>query len=59
MDRLSQELVGREVASKKNPVLSFRINGDLELVCQRPEVRERINSLLAAESETAMCSVCL
>lgn len=59
MDRLSQEPCWEEVASKKNPVLSFRINGDLELVCQRPEVRERINSLLAAESETAMRGVCL
>ncbi len=56
--RLSREPCWEEIVSQ-NPFLSFRLNGDRELICQKPEVKQRINALIAAESETEMRGTCL
>jgi CRISPR-associated protein Csd1 len=58
LERLSQEPCWEEIASA-NPVLSFRMNEDLMLICQRPEVQQRINSLVSSETEAAMRGTCL
>src|SRR5690606_28647865 len=35
------------------------MNEDLMLICQRPEVQQRINSLVSSETEAAMRGTCL
>jgi CRISPR-associated protein Csd1 len=41
-----------------NPVLSFRLHGDLDLICQRPAVvQAALNAPAAADERQAMCLV--
>jgi len=41
-----------------NPVMSFRLQGDLDLVCQRPAVvKETLNASADADAPLAMCLV--
>lgn len=43
---------------KLNPLLSFRLQGDTELVCQRPAVvQAALNALEASDAPVAMCLV--
>lgn len=58
LERLAQEPCWEEIVSG-NPVLSFRMNQDLMLICQRPEVRKHINSLISSETEAAVRGTCL
>ena len=43
---------------ESNPVLSFRLHGDLNLICQRPAVvQAALNTASAADERRAMCLV--
>lgn len=54
--------LGEEIA-KSNPILSFRLHGDLDLVCQRPAVQASGGSAALDDDEgetaTGALSVCL
>ena len=54
---LSQQAVWQEIVDT-NPFISFRMNTDLNLICRRPEVIEKI-SILSASSTTGEIGVCL
>ncbi|MGB7543540.1 MAG: type I-C CRISPR-associated protein Cas8c/Csd1, partial [Burkholderiales bacterium] len=53
---LSQYAVWKEIV-ETNPNLTFRLHGDLELVCQRPVVVEAIKSEGSVESKDGFCLV--
>ena len=53
-----QSLPGWAELQETNPVLSFRLHGDLELVCQRPAVvQAALNVPADADERQAMCLV--
>ncbi|MEQ1813038.1 MAG: type I-C CRISPR-associated protein Cas8c/Csd1, partial [Candidatus Nitrotoga sp.] len=54
--RLETDLLWPEIL-EVNPVMTFRLNGDLELVCQRPDVRAALEGAgTATEEITCMIS---
>lgn len=56
LNGLSQYAVWQEIVDT-NPNLTFRLHGDLELVCQRPIVAEAIKSAANVESKDGVCLV--
>lgn len=56
LSALSQYAVWQEIV-ETNPNLTFRLQGDLELICQRPVVVEAIKSEDSVENKDGFCLV--
>jgi CRISPR-associated protein Csd1 len=56
LSALSRSAVWNEIV-ETNPNLTFRLHGDLELVCQRPVVVEAVKSEGSVESKDGFCLV--
>lgn len=56
LSALSQYAVWQEIV-ETNPNLTFRLHGDLELICQRPVVVEAIKSEDSVENKDGFCLV--
>ena len=53
-----QQLPAWPEVAESNPVMSFRLHGDTDLVCQRPAVvKAALNVPIAADERMAMCLV--
>ncbi|SEP18838.1 type I-C CRISPR-associated protein Cas8c/Csd1 [Nitrosovibrio sp. Nv6] len=54
--RLEADLLWPEIL-ETNPVLTFRLNGDLELICQRPAVRAALEENKAPDTTQIRCLI--
>ncbi|HRQ65109.1 MAG TPA: type I-C CRISPR-associated protein Cas8c/Csd1 [Xanthomonadaceae bacterium] len=61
LDRLDLDMLGKDAAWPEivatNPILSFRLHGDDQLVCQRPDVRRAWLDALGGQAADGRCLV--